>query len=137
SAINAAPTLLNRFLQDLVIQTGWWFTVIGGGPDPADNGNICTGRCVGTWCSSFVQPDILSSFHIGRNEHGHHFENEYTHFSVNPKDTDARHTSFDESVIAPFGRYLKTLFREFSSVSRRDNAHTCFCSCRCSSSARM
>ncbi|KAK0505474.1 hypothetical protein EDD18DRAFT_1344299 [Armillaria luteobubalina] len=92
-AIDAAPTLLNRFLQDLAIQTGWWFMVIGGGPNPADNGNICTG-----------------SFHIGRNEHGHHFENEYTHFSVDPKDTDARHTSFDESVIAPFGRYLKTLF---------------------------
>ncbi|KAK0488131.1 hypothetical protein EDD18DRAFT_1359809 [Armillaria luteobubalina] len=92
-AIDVALTLLNRFLQDLAIQTGWWFTVIGGGLDPADNGNIHTG-----------------SFHIGQNEHGHHFENEYTHFSVDPKDTDAHHTSFDESVIAPFGRYLKMLF---------------------------
>lgn len=92
-AIDAAPTLLKRFLQDLAVQTGWWFTVIGGGPDPADNGNIRTG-----------------SFHMGRNEHGRDFQDEYTHFSVDPNDQDARCTSFDDSVIAPFGRFLKSLF---------------------------
>ncbi|KAK0477738.1 hypothetical protein EDD18DRAFT_1365241 [Armillaria luteobubalina] len=39
-AIDAAPALLNRFLSDLTQQTGWWFTIIAGGPDPADRGNI-------------------------------------------------------------------------------------------------
>ncbi|KAK0491897.1 hypothetical protein EDD18DRAFT_1358327 [Armillaria luteobubalina] len=93
-AIDTAPAVLNRFLQDLAVQTGWWFTIIGRGPDPADNRNIRTG-----------------SFHIGRNEHGCHFEDEYTHFSVDANDTDAtHHTSFDESVITPFGRFLKSLF---------------------------
>ncbi|KAK0491905.1 hypothetical protein EDD18DRAFT_1415325 [Armillaria luteobubalina] len=92
-SINTAPTLLNRFLQDLAMQTGWWFSIIGGGPDPADNGNIHTG-----------------SFHIGRNKHDRSFEDEYTHFSVDPKDKDAGCTSFDEGVIALFGRFLKTLF---------------------------
>ncbi|KAK0488252.1 hypothetical protein EDD18DRAFT_1335173 [Armillaria luteobubalina] len=92
-AINTAPMLLNRFLQDLAMQTGWWFSIIGGGPDPADNGNIRTG-----------------SFHIGQNKHDRSFEDEYTHFSVDPKDKDMDCTSFDEGVIAPFGRFLKTLF---------------------------
>ncbi|KAK0477106.1 hypothetical protein IW261DRAFT_1566583 [Armillaria novae-zelandiae] len=50
-------------------------------------------------------------FHIGRNEHGRQFEDEYTHCSADPKDANTTsHTSFDESVIAPFGRYLKSLF---------------------------
>ncbi|KAK0497445.1 hypothetical protein EDD18DRAFT_1462239 [Armillaria luteobubalina] len=92
-AIDTVPMLLNRFLQDLAMQTGWWFSVISGGPDPADNGNICTG-----------------SFHIGQNKHDCSFEDEYTHFSVDPKDKDVGCTSFDEGVIAPFGRFLKTLF---------------------------
>ncbi|KAK0222072.1 hypothetical protein IW262DRAFT_1296665 [Armillaria fumosa] len=43
-AIDTAPTLLNQLLQDLAMQTGWWFTIICRGPDPADNGNIHTGR---------------------------------------------------------------------------------------------
>ncbi|KAK0493250.1 hypothetical protein EDD18DRAFT_1356673 [Armillaria luteobubalina] len=95
-AIDTVPAVLNRFLQDLAVQTGWWFTIIGGGPDPANNGNIHTG-----------------SFHISRNEHGRHFEDKYTHFSVDANDMDAtHHTSFDESVIAPFGRFLKSLFHD-------------------------
>lgn len=55
SAIDAAPTLLNRFLHDLALQTGWWFTVIAGGPDPADGGNIHTGRSVELLLSSSIK----------------------------------------------------------------------------------
>ncbi|SJL18493.1 uncharacterized protein ARMOST_22083 [Armillaria ostoyae] len=92
-AIDAVPALLDRLLNEVALQTGWWFTVIGGGPDPADNGNIRTG-----------------SFHVGQNAHKRNFEDEYTHFSVDPKDTHACRSTFDENVIAPYGRFLKSLF---------------------------
>ncbi|KAK0499959.1 hypothetical protein EDD18DRAFT_1348763 [Armillaria luteobubalina] len=92
-AIDAAPALLKRFLDDLAVQTGWWFTVIAGGPDPADGGNIRTG-----------------SFHVGVNGHKQNFEDEYTHHSVDLTDSNARRTTFEEGVIAPYGRFLKTLF---------------------------
>ncbi|KAK0461497.1 hypothetical protein IW261DRAFT_1576961 [Armillaria novae-zelandiae] len=75
------------------VQTGWWFTVIAGGPDPADRGNIRTG-----------------SFHVGQNEHKRNFEQEYTHHCVDPKDTSTHHTTFEEGVVAPYGWFLKTLF---------------------------
>ncbi|KAK0501076.1 hypothetical protein EDD18DRAFT_1348540 [Armillaria luteobubalina] len=61
NAIDAAPAVLNRILKELALQMGWWFTVIAGGPDPADGGNICTG-----------------SFHVGVNVHQRNFEDEYT-----------------------------------------------------------
>ncbi|KAK0465771.1 hypothetical protein IW261DRAFT_1574849 [Armillaria novae-zelandiae] len=38
--------------RHLAVQTGWWFSVIAGGPDPADGGNIHTG-----------------SFHVGMDGH--------------------------------------------------------------------
>ncbi|KAK0237351.1 hypothetical protein EDD85DRAFT_953349 [Armillaria nabsnona] len=95
SAIDAAPTLLNCFLHDLALQTGWWFTVIAGGPDPADGENIHTG-----------------SFHIGVNGHKKHFKNEYTHHSVNPKDSSTHCMTFEEGIIAPYGQFLKTLFSQ-------------------------
>ncbi|KAK0470906.1 hypothetical protein IW261DRAFT_1572596 [Armillaria novae-zelandiae] len=41
-AIDQAPALLQRFLQEVAEQTGWWFSVIAGGPLPTDNGNIHT-----------------------------------------------------------------------------------------------
>ncbi|KAK0478643.1 hypothetical protein EDD18DRAFT_1364571 [Armillaria luteobubalina] len=81
-AIDAAPALLNRFLGDLAVQTGWWFTVIAGGPDPANGGNICTG-----------------SFHVGVNGHKRNFEDEYTHHLVDPKDTATRRTTFEEGTL--------------------------------------
>ncbi|KAK0488215.1 hypothetical protein EDD18DRAFT_1359904 [Armillaria luteobubalina] len=92
-AIDAAPAALNRFLHDLALQMGWWFTVIAGGPDPADGGNIRTG-----------------SFHVGVNAHQRNFEDEYSHHSANPKDSSIRCMTFEEGVIAPYGRFLKTLF---------------------------
>ncbi|KAK0501995.1 hypothetical protein EDD18DRAFT_1100490 [Armillaria luteobubalina] len=78
--------LLNRFLSDLTLQTGWWFSVIAGGPDPADGGNICIGR------------------------HKRNFEDKYMHHSVDPKDTTSHRMNFEDGVIAPYGRFLKTLF---------------------------
>ncbi|KAK0490072.1 hypothetical protein EDD18DRAFT_1109626 [Armillaria luteobubalina] len=92
-AIDAAPTVLNCFLNDLALQTGWWFTIIAGGPDPANGGNICMG-----------------SFHVGINQHKRNFEDEYTHHSVDPKDSSTCHTTFEEGVIAPYGQFLKTMF---------------------------
>ncbi|PBK58614.1 hypothetical protein ARMSODRAFT_1028111 [Armillaria solidipes] len=81
-AIDAAPALLNRFLHDLALQTGWWFTVIAGG------------------------------FHVGVNGHKKHFENEYTHHSVDPKDSSTRRMTFKEGVITPYGQFLKMLFSQ-------------------------
>ncbi|KAK0221287.1 hypothetical protein IW262DRAFT_1296017 [Armillaria fumosa] len=92
-SIFAAPAALNCFLHDLALQTGWWFTVIVGGPDPADGGNICTG-----------------SFHVGMNAHQRNFEDEYSHHSANLKDSSIRCMTFEEGIIAPYGRFLKTLF---------------------------
>ncbi|KAK0460311.1 hypothetical protein IW261DRAFT_1429097 [Armillaria novae-zelandiae] len=92
-AIDATPALLKRFLGDLAVQTGWWFSVIAGGPDPADGGNIHTG-----------------SFHVGMDGHKRHFEDEYVHHSIDPKDSTSRRTNFKDAVIVPYGRFLKTLF---------------------------
>ncbi|KAK0492868.1 hypothetical protein EDD18DRAFT_1108478 [Armillaria luteobubalina] len=92
-AIDATPAVLKCFLDDLAVQTGWWFMVIAGGPDPADRGNIRMG-----------------SFHVGINGHKQNFEDEYTHHSVDPTDSSAHHTTFEEGVIAPYGQFLKTLF---------------------------
>ncbi|KAK0477821.1 hypothetical protein IW261DRAFT_1565606 [Armillaria novae-zelandiae] len=92
-AIDAAPAMLNRFLSDLAVQTGWWFTVIAGGPDPADGGNIRTG-----------------SFHVGSNGHKRNFQDEFIHHSVDPNDSTTCRMTFEEGVIAPYGRFLKTLF---------------------------
>ncbi|KAK0472141.1 hypothetical protein IW261DRAFT_1424534 [Armillaria novae-zelandiae] len=80
-AIDAAPPLLEQFLNDLAVQTGWWFTVIAGSPDPAN-----------------------------RNELKRNFEQEYTHHCIDPKDTSTHHTTFEEGVVTPYGRFLKTLF---------------------------
>ncbi|KAK0474619.1 hypothetical protein IW261DRAFT_1568621 [Armillaria novae-zelandiae] len=92
-AIDATPAMLNRFLSDLAVQTGWWFTVIAGGPDPADGGNIHTG-----------------SFHVGSNGHKRNFWDEFIHHSFNPNDSTTCCMTFEEGVIAPYGRFLKTLF---------------------------
>ncbi|KAK0493940.1 hypothetical protein EDD18DRAFT_1355855 [Armillaria luteobubalina] len=92
-AINAAPTILNCFLSDLAVQMGRWFTMIAGGPDPADGGNICT-----------------RSFHVGINGHKRNFQDKYAHHSVNPKDTTTWCMTFEEGVITPYGQFLKTLF---------------------------
>ncbi|KAK0482839.1 hypothetical protein EDD18DRAFT_1112475 [Armillaria luteobubalina] len=60
-----------------------------------------------------IQPTMGIFILAGQNKHDHSFEDDYTHFSVNPKDKDAGCTSFDEGVITLFGRFLKTLFHEF------------------------
>ncbi|KAK0493685.1 hypothetical protein EDD18DRAFT_1107686 [Armillaria luteobubalina] len=59
-AIEAAPAVLNRFLNDLALQMGWWFTVIAGGPDPADEGNIRTGRSVKSFLPSSMSHPYLA-----------------------------------------------------------------------------
>ncbi|KAK0478691.1 hypothetical protein EDD18DRAFT_1364547 [Armillaria luteobubalina] len=105
NAIDAAPAVLDRFLNDLAVQMGWWFIVIAGGPDPADRGNIHTG-----------------SFHMGMNGHKKTFEDEYTHHSVDPKDSNTRHMTFEEGIIAPYGRFLKTLFSPEVRVQQACNA---------------
>ncbi|KAK0482874.1 hypothetical protein EDD18DRAFT_1362405 [Armillaria luteobubalina] len=92
-AIDAALALLNHILTNLTLQTGWCFSVIAGGPDPADGGNIHTG-----------------SFHVGINRHKRNFEDEYTHHLVDPKDSTSHCMNFEDGVIAPYGCFLKTLF---------------------------
>ncbi|KAK0467411.1 hypothetical protein IW261DRAFT_1574131 [Armillaria novae-zelandiae] len=106
-AIDATPALLKCFLGNLAVQTGWWFSVIAGGPDPADGGNIHTG-----------------SFHVGMDGHKRHFEDEYVHHSIDPKDSTSRHTNFEDAVIAPYGRFLKTLFSPEVRAQTRDDAGT-------------
>ncbi|KAK0465844.1 hypothetical protein IW261DRAFT_1426994 [Armillaria novae-zelandiae] len=71
-AIDQAPALLQCFLQEVAEQTGWWFSVIAGGPLPTDNGNI-----------------HMWSFHIGKTVQGQNFLDEYAGFSVDPNDPNA------------------------------------------------
>ncbi|KAK0213552.1 hypothetical protein IW262DRAFT_1301036 [Armillaria fumosa] len=92
-AIDQAPALLQRFLQEVAEQTGWWFSVIAGGPLPTDNGNIHT-----------------RSFHIGKTTQGRDFLDEYAAFSVDPNDPNGQRRTFEESISAPYGRFLKSLF---------------------------
>ncbi|KAK0228036.1 hypothetical protein IW262DRAFT_1455232 [Armillaria fumosa] len=92
-AIDQAPVLLQRFLQEVAEQTGWWFSVIAGGPLPTDNGNIHT-----------------RSFHIGKTAQGRDFLDEYAAFSVDPDDPNGQCRTFEESISAPYGRFLKSLF---------------------------
>ncbi|KAK0497916.1 hypothetical protein EDD18DRAFT_1104419 [Armillaria luteobubalina] len=92
-AIDQAPALLEHFLQEVAEQMGWWFSVIAGGPLPTDNGNIHT-----------------QSFHIGKTAQGRDFLDEYTAFSVDPDDPNGQHRTFEESISAPYGHFLKSLF---------------------------
>ncbi|KAK0493826.1 hypothetical protein EDD18DRAFT_1356317 [Armillaria luteobubalina] len=66
-AIDQAPVLLQHFIQEIAVETGWWFSVIAGGPLPTDSGNIHT-----------------HSFHIG-----HDFLVKYVAFSIDPEDADS------------------------------------------------
>ncbi|KAK0498121.1 hypothetical protein EDD18DRAFT_1350743 [Armillaria luteobubalina] len=68
-AIDQVPALLQCLLREIAAQTGWWFSVITGGPLLTDNGNIHT-----------------HSFHIGETIHGHNFLDEYAAFSMDPDD---------------------------------------------------
>ncbi|KAK0478009.1 hypothetical protein EDD18DRAFT_1365152 [Armillaria luteobubalina] len=82
-AIDQVPVLLQCFLQEIAEQTGWWFSVLAGGPLPAENGNIHT-----------------RSFHIGQTPQGRTFLDEYAAFSVNPKDPNSQRRTFEESISA-------------------------------------
>lgn len=42
SAIVASPVLIKQFLAGLAQRTGWSYTVLGGGPEPANGGKIRT-----------------------------------------------------------------------------------------------
>ncbi|KAK0478568.1 hypothetical protein EDD18DRAFT_1364717 [Armillaria luteobubalina] len=92
-AIDQAPVLLRCFLQEVAEQTGWWFSVLAGGPLPTDNGNIHT-----------------RSFHIGQTPQGQTFLDEYAAFSVDPEDPNSQRRTFEESISTLYGRFLKSLF---------------------------
>ncbi|KAK0481070.1 hypothetical protein EDD18DRAFT_1436517 [Armillaria luteobubalina] len=49
-------------------------------------------------------------FHIGETTHGHNFLDEYAAFSMDPDDPASQCQMFDESIIVPYGHFLKTLF---------------------------
>ncbi|KAK0500242.1 hypothetical protein EDD18DRAFT_1102398 [Armillaria luteobubalina] len=93
NVINQAPVLLRRFLKEVAEQTGWWFSVLAGGPLPTDNGNI-----------------HMQSFRIGQTAQGQNFLDEYVAFSVDPEDPNSQRRTFEESISAPYGHFLKLLF---------------------------
>ncbi|KAK0500835.1 hypothetical protein EDD18DRAFT_1348261 [Armillaria luteobubalina] len=105
-AIDQAPALLECFLQEVAEQTGWWFSVIAGGPLPTDNGNIHT-----------------RSFHIGKTAQGQDFLDEYMAFSVDPNNPNGQRRTFEESISAPYGHFLKSLF---SSEVHAQQALNCY-----------
>jgi hypothetical protein len=41
-AIASLPNVLDQFFDELALRTGWVFTVLAGGPEPVNGGNIRT-----------------------------------------------------------------------------------------------
>ncbi|KAK0493752.1 hypothetical protein EDD18DRAFT_1107741 [Armillaria luteobubalina] len=104
-AIDQVPALLECLLQEVVVQMGWWFLVIAGGPLPTDNGNI----------------------HACQTIHGCNFLDECTTFSVDPDDQSIQGQAFEECITTPCGRFLKMLFHEFT-ILGCENVHLLYCS---------
>jgi hypothetical protein len=55
-AQSSLPTVIKNFCEAMSVRTGWSFSVLTGGPDPAANGTI---RTIG--------------IHVGQNTYGHSF----------------------------------------------------------------
>ncbi|PPQ86508.1 hypothetical protein CVT26_008391, partial [Gymnopilus dilepis] len=63
-AIQACPNYLTQIFEPLAKKTGWAFTILCGGPDPMDNGNLA-----------------VASVHIGETEAGANFSHVYKPFT--------------------------------------------------------
>ncbi|KAG6815634.1 hypothetical protein H0H87_012761 [Tephrocybe sp. NHM501043] len=66
SAICKTPTFLNWVLDSLAKKTGWYYTILMGGPNPANNGNIS-----------------VASLHVGENSNGTCFGQVHSNFEHN------------------------------------------------------
>ncbi|KAG6826723.1 hypothetical protein H0H92_014715 [Tricholoma furcatifolium] len=85
-AIRETPTFLNRVLDGFAKKTGWYYTVLMGGPNPADNGNI-----------------NVASLHVGENSNGASFGQAQTNFECHYMEPYAQ---FLTAAFSPVARAL-------------------------------